>query len=715
MAIFRNLGLFGDKGAKGGVFLRPDHDGLQDSLGHAGAPGRVDQAVEIAGRGEKPKLQKHRRDVGRFQDGKAAGLLRAAVHPDLGRLDRADNRLGKAVSAGHGFGPGHVHQDLGHDIVLIRQVKTGEKVVAVMAFGKRGACGIGRLFGQGIDGRALRLALGKGIGVQRQEEIGPGLAGDGGAGLEGNEDVFLARHHDLKAAITEQKLFQLACEGQHEVGLALAIAFGAGVDAAMAGVKDDHDGTGASGKDNGNLRRVWRRPFGKVRTCCLGRERGRVSRDEHQADFGAGARSGHLGQGEALCSGKFDHQTRPTGSKTAGPQCADRIRQLQAPRLRPVDFAGVKDQAGRCVEEPHAPRYRLADRQRDRKPLPVGGHHRPLGLKPGQCRQILSNGRPGQQEGEEEGEKSDRALHRRPYPRFGRESKFAPDRRFTNWRPSPHPVDLRQNDCLWWRGCSTDAPGPRVGRAAAGQPEGLPMRLAALAVATCLALPAQAEMTTEERDAFRAEVRAYLLENPEVLVEAMDALQARDDAAAAKRDLQLLADNSAAIFNSSDDWAGGNPEGDVVLVEFIDYRCGYCRKAYSDVEELVKTDGNIRFVVKEFPILGEASLMSSQFAIAVRQLHGDDAYKAAHDALIALRGEPTTETLGRLATELGHEPQPVLERMASTEVMAVIEANHALADKLEISGTPTFVLKEMMVRGYVPLEPMRQIIAEVRG
>ena len=67
---------------------------------------------------------------------------------------------------------------------------------------------------------------------------------------------------------------------------------------------------------------------------------------------------------------------------------------------------------------------------------------------------------------------------------------------------------------------------------------------------------------------------------------------------------------------------GGNPEGDLTLVEFMDYRCGYCRKAYNEVEELIKTDGNIRFVVKEFPILGEASMLSSQFAIAVRQLHG---------------------------------------------------------------------------------------------
>lgn len=241
-------------------------------------------------------------------------------------------------------------------------------------------------------------------------------------------------------------------------------------------------------------------------------------------------------------------------------------------------------------------------------------------------------------------------------------------------------------------------------------------RLAATALLTAgLALPAQAEMTPEERAAFREEVRAYLLENPEVLIEAMDILQSREDQAAANRDLQMLADNAAVIFESPDDWVGGNPEGDVVLVEFMDYRCGYCRKAYSEVEELVKSDGNIRFVVKEFPILGEASLLSSQFAIAVRQLHGDEAYKAAHDALIELRGEPTVEALGRLAGDLGLEAQPILDRMTAPEVMAVIQANHELADKMEISGTPTFVLKSMMLRGYVPLQAMRQIVEEVRA
>ena len=237
---------------------------------------------------------------------------------------------------------------------------------------------------------------------------------------------------------------------------------------------------------------------------------------------------------------------------------------------------------------------------------------------------------------------------------------------------------------------------------------------AALTASTALA-GGLGEMTEEERAAFREEVKAYLLENPEVIVEAMTVLQGKEDEAAYQRDIEMLKANAGAIFNSPDDWVGGNPDGDITVVEFMDYRCGYCRKAYQEVEALVSSDGNIRFVLKEFPILGEQSLLSSQFAIAVRMLYGDDAYKAAHDALVTLRGDATAETLARLAQELGHDPAAVAGKMASDEVKAVITANHALATTMEINGTPTFVIDQTMVRGYVPLDGMRQIVEGQRN
>ncbi|MEH7826744.1 DsbA family protein [Gemmobacter denitrificans] len=238
--------------------------------------------------------------------------------------------------------------------------------------------------------------------------------------------------------------------------------------------------------------------------------------------------------------------------------------------------------------------------------------------------------------------------------------------------------------------------------------------LATTALTLGLSLPALAldlsAMSDAEKQAFGAQVRAYLIENPEVIMEAVRVLEDRQQAAAIEDDLKLLEDNAEAIFQNANDWAGGNPEGDITLVEFIDYRCGYCRKAHDEVNELVKSDGNIRFVVKEFPILGEESLISSQFAIAVRMVAGDEAYKRAHDALITLRGDATAESMAALAGELGLDAAAISAKMSSPEVAAVIEANHALGTTMQINGTPSFIIDRTMVRGYVPLDGMRQIV-----
>ncbi len=247
------------------------------------------------------------------------------------------------------------------------------------------------------------------------------------------------------------------------------------------------------------------------------------------------------------------------------------------------------------------------------------------------------------------------------------------------------------------------------------------MRISLTALGLCLALAAPAgaegltDMTDAEKAAFGDAVRAYLVENPEVIVEAMTILQDRQAADEVATDLELVTANAAAIFDDGVSWVGGNPNGDITVVEFMDYRCGYCKKAFTEVEELVNSDGNIRFILKEFPILGEESVTASRFAIAVEQLAGADAYKSVHDALMDLRGEINDETLTRLASDLNLDAQAILARMASDDVSNVIAANHALAKIMAISGTPTFVIGGQMLRGYVPLDGMQQIVADERG
>ena len=248
----------------------------------------------------------------------------------------------------------------------------------------------------------------------------------------------------------------------------------------------------------------------------------------------------------------------------------------------------------------------------------------------------------------------------------------------------------------------------------------MPFRHLALAVLmAATSLPAAAldlsAMTEEERAAFRAEVRAYLLENPEVLTEAISVLETREQQMQVDADRALVSQHLSEIQDDGHSWVGGNPDGDVTVVEFMDYRCGYCRRANPEVEDLVTGDGNVRFVIKEFPILGPQSELASRFAIAVKQIHGDDAYKDVHDALMVLEADIDEASLSRLADGLALDPAPILEQMDAAEVTAVLDANYALAQAMGITGTPTFVMGGQMVRGYVPLQTMQTILEQERA
>ncbi|WP_120501626.1 DsbA family protein [Roseovarius sp. EL26] len=243
--------------------------------------------------------------------------------------------------------------------------------------------------------------------------------------------------------------------------------------------------------------------------------------------------------------------------------------------------------------------------------------------------------------------------------------------------------------------------------------------LSAMALATtCLALPVQAldldSMSEAEREAFRTEIRAYLLENPEVIMEAVAVLEQREAAAQQQDDVALVEQNREALFDDGHSWVGGNLEGDITLVEFMDYRCGYCKRASPEVEALLAADGNIKLVIKEYPILGEASVLASRFAIATQQVAGEDSYKALHDALIAFNGDITEPALRRLGNALELDTVAILAHMSSPEVDQVIAENHQLAQKLNITGTPSFVMEDQMLRGFLPADAMQQMAAQIR-
>lgn len=222
-------------------------------------------------------------------------------------------------------------------------------------------------------------------------------------------------------------------------------------------------------------------------------------------------------------------------------------------------------------------------------------------------------------------------------------------------------------------------------------------------------------MTDEERALFRAEVRSYLFSNPEVIMQAVEILQSREAENQAQADFDLVSQNADALFDDGYSYVGGNPDGDIVLVEFLDYRCGYCRRAHSEVAELLETDGNIKLIVKELPILGDSSVLASRFAVAVKQVAGGDNYKAIGDALMSFQGEITLPALRRLGSTFGLDMAAIEARMDSEDVTAEIAQTRALAGALAINGTPTFVMQDELLRGYLPLQQMQAIVADKRG
>lgn len=247
-----------------------------------------------------------------------------------------------------------------------------------------------------------------------------------------------------------------------------------------------------------------------------------------------------------------------------------------------------------------------------------------------------------------------------------------------------------------------------------------PLPALAISAAALLGAPAQAfdltNMSDAERAAFRAEIRAYLLDNPEVIFEAADEMKRREAEAQAVADVTLAQNNAEALFDDPTSWVGGNPDGDIRIVEFIDYKCGYCKRAHPRIAELLADDGNIRLTVKEFPILSEQSEKAARFALATRAVAGDDAYGEVRDTLMAMPGNVVLDdsSLTALAETLELDAEAILAEAQSEEISAIIARNHALGQRLQISGTPTFVFEDQMLRGAVDLEVMKQVVADLR-
>lgn len=229
---------------------------------------------------------------------------------------------------------------------------------------------------------------------------------------------------------------------------------------------------------------------------------------------------------------------------------------------------------------------------------------------------------------------------------------------------------------------------------------------------TALAQPAT--FTPEQREAIGGIIRDYLVRNPEVLQEAFGELERRTQEAERQGRAQVLISERDRLVNSPRDFVIGNPQGDVTMVEFLDYNCGYCKRAVADVQALIKADPKLRVVIKDFPVLGPGSVEASRVALAAKsQLSGDRLFEF-HTRLMERRGQADRASATAVAREMGLDMARLETDLQGSGIDATLQENMDLGQKLGINGTPGFVIGNEVIAGAVGAEPLRQVIAKAR-
>jgi len=243
------------------------------------------------------------------------------------------------------------------------------------------------------------------------------------------------------------------------------------------------------------------------------------------------------------------------------------------------------------------------------------------------------------------------------------------------------------------------------------------MPLAALAVACGLtaALHAQAiraaQIPSEQRQAIEGIIHDYLLNNPDVLIEALRSAEDKVNREADAKATKVLRDRASEVFDNPATPVGGNPKGNVTIVEFFDYRCPYCKQVLPALQTLLQEDHELRFVYKEFPVLGPASVTAAHAALAAQR---QGKYEAFHTAMMAAKGQINEDTIYKVAGSVGLDVDRLKQDMAAPEIEQELKANLALAEALNIRGTPGFIIGKKIVPGALDLDALKDMIAEAR-
>src|SRR6267142_2278770 len=243
----------------------------------------------------------------------------------------------------------------------------------------------------------------------------------------------------------------------------------------------------------------------------------------------------------------------------------------------------------------------------------------------------------------------------------------------------------------------------------------LHLALFGLALCGAPAIASAQSFSESQRGEIEKIVRDYLLSHPEVLEEVSAELSKRQSAAEAEKHAASVAKNAQAIFNSPRGVTVGNKDGDVTFVEFFDYNCGYCKRAMTDMLDLMKADPKLKVVLKEFPVLGPGSVEAAQVAVAARmQDPAGKKYLDFHQKLLGGRGQADKAHAMAAAKEAGFDMAKLEKDVASPEVRATLEENFKLAEEMGMNGTPSYVIGKQVVIGAVGVDSLKEKIGIAR-
>jgi len=230
------------------------------------------------------------------------------------------------------------------------------------------------------------------------------------------------------------------------------------------------------------------------------------------------------------------------------------------------------------------------------------------------------------------------------------------------------------------------------------------------------AMPLRAQTFSEtQRGEIEGIVKAYLIAHPEVIQEVMTEIEKRQAEAEAEKHKEGVKQYSKVLFYSPRQVTLGNPDGDVTMVEFFDYNCGFCRRALADMLDLMKDDPKLRVVLKEFPVLGPGSVEAAQVAVAVRMQDKDGKkYLEFHQKLLSSRGQADRARALAVAKDVGLDMGRIEKDMASDEAKETIDENLKMAEALGLNGTPSYVIGTDVVVGAVGLAALKEKVGAAR-